>query len=176
MAFLLFKGSRNLGYRKSNLGSNSESNKRRRFNPSIFFLNQVLKRRRFGKIVAVAGWPLTALILWPAYFVFKTFPTPLDLKLTLAFIVLGFLTYLSASTATLLASSSLVFSTLFDYFLVKNKLNAAMINVVVIITAAMTIIALDLDSDRYGSALHGLIFALSELVFVKLVGRRSLLP
>ena len=155
--------------------------------------------------VAVAGWPLTALILLPTYFVFKTFPTPLDLKLTLAYIVLGFLSaadnlmyayayaYLPASTAALLASSSLVFSTLFDYFLVKNKLNAAMINVVVIITAAMTIIALDSDSDRYGnitdrqyimgfvwdilgSALHGLIFALSELVFVKLVGRRSLLP
>ncbi|KAH9806404.1 putative purine permease 5 [Citrus sinensis] len=152
--------------------------------------------------VAVAGWPLTALILLPTYFVFKTFPTPLDLKLTLAYIVLGFLSaadnlmyayayaYLPASTAALLASSSLVFSTLFGYFLVKNKLNAAMINAVVIITAAMTIIALDSDSDRYGnitdrqyimgfvwdilgSALHGLIFALSELVFVKLVGRRS---
>ncbi|KAH9697327.1 putative purine permease 5 [Citrus sinensis] len=101
--------------------------------------------------------------------------------------------YLPASTAALLASSSLVFSTLFGYFLVKNKLNAAMINVVVIKTAAMTVIALDLDSDRYGnitdrqyimgfvwdilgSALYDLIFALFELVFVKLVGRRSLLP
>ncbi|KAJ4709596.1 Purine permease [Melia azedarach] len=152
--------------------------------------------------VAVAGWPLTALILLPTYFFFKTFPTPLDLKLTVAYIVLGFLSaadnlmyayayaYLPASTASLLAASSLVFSTLFGYVLAKNKLNAAMINAIVIIIAAMTIIALDSDSDRYdnitdkqyimgyvwdilGSALHGLIFALSELVFVKLLGRRS---
>ncbi|KAI3929302.1 hypothetical protein MKX01_006538 [Papaver californicum] len=59
-----------------------------------------------------------------------------------------------------------------------------------IITAAVVLIGLDSDSDRFGnvsdnqytlgfiwvivrSALHGLIFALSELVFVKLLGRRS---
>ncbi|KAK9947346.1 hypothetical protein M0R45_002977 [Rubus argutus] len=152
--------------------------------------------------VAVAGWPLTALILLPTYFFCKSFPTPLNLMLTISYIVLGFLSaadnlmyayayaYLPASTASLLASSSLVFSALFGYILVKNKLNAAIVNAIVIITAAMTIIALDSDSDRYGnvtekqyilgfvwdilgSALHGLIFALSELVFVKLLGRRS---
>ncbi|KAJ0089796.1 hypothetical protein Patl1_14627 [Pistacia atlantica] len=152
--------------------------------------------------VAVAGWPLTALILLPTYFFLKTYPTPLDLKLTLSYIVLGFLSaadnlmyayayaYLPASTAALIASSSLVFSALFGYAIVNNKLNASMINALVIITAAMTIIALDSDSDRYsnvtdkqyimgfvwdilGSALHGLIFALSELVFVRLLGRRS---
>lgn len=152
--------------------------------------------------VAVAGWPLTALILFPTYLVCKTSPTPLTLKLTFSYFVLGLLSaadnlmyayayaYLPASTASLLASSSLVFSALFGYLLVKNKLNAAIVNAVVVITAAMTIIALDSDSDRYGnvtdkqyilgfvwdilgSALHGLIFALSELVFVKLVGRRS---
>ena len=102
--------------------------------------------------------------------------------------------YLSASTASLLASSSLVFSALFGFLIVKNKLNASMINAIVIIIAAMTLIALDSDSDsdsdRYdsvtdsqyiwgfvwdilGSALHGLIFALSELVFVKFLRRRS---
>ncbi|KAB1211878.1 putative purine permease 5 [Morella rubra] len=152
--------------------------------------------------VAVAGWPLTALILFPTYFFCKTLPTPLNLKLTLSYVVLGFLSaadnlmyayayaYLPASTAALLASSSLVFSALFGYLLVKNKVNASIINAVVIITAAVTIIALDSDSDTYGnisnsqyimgfiwdilgSALHGLIFALSELVFVKLLGRRS---
>lgn len=152
--------------------------------------------------VAVAGWPLTAFILIPTYFVCQTFPTPLDRKLTLSYIVLGFLSaadnlmyayayaYLPASTAALLASSSLVFSTLFGYLLVKNKVNVSIINSIVIITAAMTIIALDSNSDRYGnvtnsqyimgfiwdilgSALHGLIFALSELVFVKLLGKRS---
>lgn len=151
--------------------------------------------------VAVAGWPLTALMLVPTNFYFKTFPT-LNFKLVISYVVLGFLSaadnlmyayayaYLPASTASLLASSSLVFSALFGYLLVNNKLNAATINAIVIITAAMTIIALDSDSDRYGnvtdsqyimgfvwdilgSALHGLIFALSELVFVKLLGRLS---
>ncbi|KAG5032473.1 hypothetical protein AAZX31_06G207300 [Glycine max] len=152
--------------------------------------------------VAVAGWPLTALILFPVYFISKTFPTSLNLKLSLSYIVLGFLSaadnlmyayayaYLPASTASLVASSSLVFSALFGYFLVKNKVNASIVNSVFIITIALTIIALDSSSDRYanisdseyimgfvwdvlGSALHGLIFALSELVFVKLLERRS---
>ncbi|XP_065850525.1 probable purine permease 5 isoform X2 [Euphorbia lathyris] len=98
--------------------------------------------------------------------------------------------YLPASSATLLASSSLVFSCLFGYFIVNNKLNASAINSTVIIIAATTIISLDSDTDRYdnvsnrqyisgfiwdvmASALHGLIYALSELVFVKFLGRRS---
>lgn len=152
--------------------------------------------------VAVAGWPLTALILFPSYFFLDSSPTPLTFKLLVSYIVLGFLSaadnlmyayayaYLPASTAALLASSSLVFSALCGYFIVHNKLNASMVNAIVIITAAMAMIALDSDSDRYdyvtdqqytmgfiwdilGSALHGLIFALSELVFVKLMGRRS---
>nr|GLL45367.1 probable purine permease 5 [Ipomoea trifida] len=152
--------------------------------------------------VAVAGWPMIALILVPMYFVLRIYPTPLDLKLTVCYIGLGFLSsadnlmyayayaYLPASTAALLASTSLVFSALFGFLLVKNKINASIINSIVIITAAMVIVALDSDSDRYsyitdhqyamgfvwdilGSALHGLIFALSELVFVKLLGRRS---
>ncbi|XLS88740.1 hypothetical protein HN51_064748 [Arachis hypogaea] len=152
--------------------------------------------------VSVAGWPLTALILFPTYFVQRISPTPLSLKLALSYIFLGFLSaadnlmyayayaYLPASTASLVASSSLVFSALFGYLLVKNQINASIINSIVVITAGLTIIALDSSSDRYpgisdsqyimgyvwdilGSALHGLIFALSELVFVKLVGRRS---
>ncbi|XP_075490429.1 putative purine permease 5 [Primulina tabacum] len=152
--------------------------------------------------VAVAGWPIPALFLIPSYFVLGVFPTPLDFKFTLSYVVLGFLSaadnlmyaygyaYLPASTASLLGSTSLIFSALFGYLLVKNKINSSTINAVVIITAAMVIIALDSDSDIYGnvtksqyimgfiwnilgSALHGLIFALSELVFIKLLGRRS---
>ncbi|CAN4084420.1 unnamed protein product [Withania somnifera] len=121
----------------------------------------------------------------------KVFPTPLDLKLTISYVVLCFLTaadnlmygyayaYLPASTAALLASTSLVFSALFGYLLVKNTMNLSIINSIVIITAATTIIALDSSSDRFGyitdhqyiigfvwdilgSALHGLIFALSD--------------
>lgn len=154
--------------------------------------------------IAVAGWPLIALILLPTYLISKTSPTPLSFKLVLSYVVLGFLSaadnlmyayayaYLPASTAALVASSSLVFSALFGYLLVKNRVNASIINALFVITAALTIIALDSSSDRYGnisdseyimgfiwdilgSALHGLIFALSELVFVKLLGRRSFL-
>lgn len=152
--------------------------------------------------VAVAGWPIPALVLIPSYFVLGISPTPLTFKLVLSYVVLGFLTgadnllyaygyaYLPASTASLLGSTSLIFSALFGYLLVKNKINASTINAIVVITAAMAVIALDSDSDRYGnvtnvqyamgfvwnvlgSLLHGLIFALSELVFVKLLGRRS---
>ncbi|XP_022731260.1 probable purine permease 5 [Durio zibethinus] len=153
--------------------------------------------------VAVAGWPIPAMILFPTYLFFKTSPTPLNLYLFLSYVFLGLLSaadnlmyayayaYLPASTAALLASSSLVFSALFGFLIVKNRLNGSIINAIVIITAAVTLIALDSDSDRYpsitnsqyiwgfvwdilGSALHGLIFALSELIFVKFLGRRSL--
>ncbi|XP_020530891.1 probable purine permease 5 isoform X2 [Amborella trichopoda] len=152
--------------------------------------------------VAVAGWPLTSLFLLPLYLRPNISPTPLSLKLSLSYIGLGFLSaadnlmfawafsYLPASTASLLSSTSLAFSAIFGYLLVKNKLNLSTINSIVIIMAGAVIIALDSSSDRppgvskgqyalgflwdiLGSALHGLIFALSELVFVKLMGRRS---
>ncbi|WCJ29899.1 purine permease 5 [Euphorbia peplus] len=151
---------------------------------------------------AAAGWPITSFILLLSYLFFKISPTRLTPQLVLSYLGLGFLTasrdlmyayayaYLPAPTATLLASSSLVFSCLFGYFIVNNKLNASIINATVIITAATTIIALDSDTDRYdnvsdrqyiwgfiwdflASALQGLMFALSELVFDKLHGRTS---
>nr|GEY87142.1 probable purine permease 5 [Tanacetum cinerariifolium] len=152
--------------------------------------------------VSVAGWPIPLVILLPMYFFTRASPTPLTLKLGLSYIGLGFLSaadnlmyayayaYLPASTASLLASTVLVFSAIFGYFIVKNKINLSTINSIVVITAAMVIIALDSDSDRpsyvtdtqyalgfmwdvFGSALHGLIFALSELVFIKLLEGRS---
>ncbi|RZS13761.1 hypothetical protein BHM03_00045391 [Ensete ventricosum] len=151
---------------------------------------------------AVAGWPITALVLLPPYLLGRVSPTPLSLQLFVWYVLLGFLSaadnlmfawayaYLPASTASLLSSSSLIFSALFGHFIVKNDLNLSSINAIVIITAGTVIIALDSESDRYpgitgkqytlgfiwdilGSALHGLIFALSELVFLKLLGRRS---
>ncbi|XP_047325706.1 probable purine permease 5 isoform X2 [Impatiens glandulifera] len=151
---------------------------------------------------SVAGWPLTVLFLLPSYFFSKKTPTPLNYKLLLSYIVLGLLSaadnlmyayayaYLPASTASLLASSSLAFSALFGYFIVHNRINISTLNAIFIISVAVIIIGLDSDSDRYGnvtdseyiigfvmdilgSALHGLIFALSELVFVNLLGRRS---
>ncbi|GLJ48113.1 hypothetical protein SUGI_1015900 [Cryptomeria japonica] len=98
--------------------------------------------------------------------------------------------YLPASTSSLLASSSLAFTAVFAYFIVGKRLNASTFNAIAIITAAAVIIGLDSDSDRpagvsdgqyaagyiwdiLGSALHGLIFALAELLFIKLLGRKS---
>ncbi|KAK9726242.1 hypothetical protein RND81_05G201400 [Saponaria officinalis] len=152
--------------------------------------------------ISVVGWPLSAFALIPTYFFCKTYPTRLTWQLSLSYVVLGFLSaadnlmyayayaYLPASTASLLASSNLIFSALFGYLLVGNLLNASIMNSIVVITAALTIIALDSDSDLFGnisksqyimgfvwdilgSALHGLIFALSELVFVKFLGKVS---
>ncbi|XP_020679049.2 probable purine permease 5, partial [Dendrobium catenatum] len=152
--------------------------------------------------VAVAGWPLTAIFLTPIYIFGNRSPSPLTLKLFLSYILLGFLSaadnlmyawayaYLPASTASLLAATSLAFSALFGYLIVKNQINLSSLNAIILITAGAAIIALDSDSDRYpgisnsqytlgfiwdilGSALHGLIFALSELLFVKILGRRS---
>ncbi|KAJ7979611.1 Purine permease [Quillaja saponaria] len=109
------------------------------------------------------GWQLldgllTAILLFPTYFFCKTFLTPLNLKLIITYIVLGFLSaadnlmYVKHyESATLLASSSLVFSALLGYLLVKNKVNASMINAIFIITPAMSIIELDSGSDRNGN-------------------------
>uniref|UniRef100_A0A0E0B6H4 Probable purine permease n=1 Tax=Oryza glumipatula TaxID=40148 RepID=A0A0E0B6H4_9ORYZ len=151
---------------------------------------------------AVAGWPLPALLLLPCYLAGKAAPTPLSPNLCAWYALLGLLSaadnlmyawayaYLPASTASLVAASSLAFSALFGCAIAKNRLRLSSLNAVVVITAGVVIIALDSGSDRYpgitgrqyalglvwdvlGSALHGLIFALSELVFVRVLGRRS---
>eukprot|EP00249_Psilotum_nudum_P007536 c20637_g1_i1 orf=241-1386(-) len=161
------------------------------------------KRRWLISWVAVAGWPLTALALLPFYTVKGISPTPLNWQLWLSYAVLGFLSgadnlmfswaysYLPASTASLLSASSLTFTAIFAFLLVHKKLNAFAFNAVGIITAATVILALDSSSDRPagvskkdyvvgfildigGSALHGLIFALSELIFIKFLGRDSI--
>lgn len=160
------------------------------------------KRRWLVAWIAVAGWPITALMLLPFYLKHVS-PTRLSWQLLLAYAVLGFLSgadnlmyswaysYLPASTASLLSASSLAFTAIFAYFLVGKKLNALSFNAVGVITAGVVILALDSSSDRpagvskqqyavgfildiAGSALHGLIFALSELAFLKLVGRDSI--
>lgn len=150
---------------------------------------------------AAAGWPVPALALVPLYSARgreTAAPTPLRRSLAFSYLGLGFLSaadnlmyayayaYLPASTAALLASSSLAFSALFGYLIAENPINASTLNAVATITAAVAIVALDSESDRdpsvtrgqyaagfawdvAGSALHGLIFALSELVFAKLL-------
>eukprot|EP00250_Pteridium_aquilinum_P009572 c18762_g1_i1 orf=313-1461(+) len=153
--------------------------------------------------VAVAGWPLTALALLPFYIKRDVSPTSLTWGLILAYVVLGLLSaadnllfswaysYLPASTASLISASSLPFTAIFAYFLVGKRVNASAFNAIVVITAAAVILALDSGSDRpsgvtnmqyavgfildiAGSAVHGLIFTLSELVFIKYLGRESI--
>ncbi|GAB2294633.1 hypothetical protein Dimus_028829 [Dionaea muscipula] len=148
------------------------------------------------------GWPLTAVALSTTYRFSKRYPTLLNFKLVVSYMLLGFLiaadylmyayafAYLPPSMFALIGSSSLVFSALFGYLIVNNKLNASILNAMVIITAAAIITALDSSSHRYphvsqtqyitgiicavlGSAVSGLIFALSELVFLKLLGKTS---
>lgn len=148
---------------------------------------------------AVAGWPIPALLLLPCYLLLDgaspTWPPPP--RLCLWYALLGLLSaadnlmyawayaYLPASTASLVAASSLAFSAVFGRLIVKekNRMGLSTVNAIVVITAGVVIVALDSGSDRYpgvtgkqcalgfvldvaGSALHGLIFALSELAFV----------
>ncbi|CAM0952982.1 unnamed protein product [Alopecurus aequalis] len=147
---------------------------------------------------AVAGWPIPALLLLPCYLFLDgaspTWPPPPGLCFWYA--LLGLLSaadnlmyawayeYLPASTASLIAASSLAFSAVFGRIIVKknNRMGLATVNAIVVITAGVVIVALDSGSDRYpgitskqyavgfvldvaASALHGLIFALSELAF-----------
>uniref|UniRef100_A0ACD5XYX2 Uncharacterized protein n=1 Tax=Avena sativa TaxID=4498 RepID=A0ACD5XYX2_AVESA len=148
---------------------------------------------------AVAGWPIPALLLPACYLLLDggaspTWPPPLTLCLWYA--LLGLLSaadnlmyawayaYLPASTASLVAASSLAFSAVFGRVIVRsnNGMGLATVNAIVVITAGVVIVALDSGSDGYpgitdaqyaigfaldvlGSALHGLIFALSELAF-----------
>ncbi|WCJ29893.1 purine permease 5 [Euphorbia peplus] len=98
--------------------------------------------------------------------------------------------YLPASTGTLMSVAMLVISCLFGYLIVNNKLNASVMNAIVIITAAITIVGLDLDSDRYdivsdhqyiwgfvwdvlASGLQTLLYPLFELLFNTIHGRTS---
>ncbi|WCJ26256.1 purine permease 5 [Euphorbia peplus] len=151
---------------------------------------------------SMTGWPITASILLPTYLFFKIRPTPLSLKLILSYTVFGFISaarttmfahayaYLPASTGSLLSSTVLVFTCLFGYIILHNKINASIINCVVIITAAITIVALDSDSGKYdnvsnhqytwgfiwdvlGSVLQALLCTLLELHFSTLLGKRS---
>ncbi|KAG8050337.1 hypothetical protein GUJ93_ZPchr0009g1038 [Zizania palustris] len=136
---------------------------------------------------AVAGWPLPALLLLPLYLLGKASPTPLSLKLCAWYVLLGFLSaadnlmfawayaYLPASTASLVAASSLVFSAIFGYVIVKNRLYLSSLNAISDRYPGITgkQYTLGFVWDVLGSALHGLIFALSELVFVKILGKRS---
>ncbi|KAJ7552879.1 hypothetical protein O6H91_06G074000 [Diphasiastrum complanatum] len=152
--------------------------------------------------VAAAGWPLTALILLPMYFSRGISPTTFTWRLFMSYAVLGALSaadnlmfawsyaYLPASTSSLLSSSSLTFTAVFAYFIVGKKWTASILNAIAVITAGAILLGLDANSDRpknttnghyaigflldiLGSALHGLIFALSELLFIKLLGRKS---
>ncbi|MCO5572644.1 hypothetical protein L7F22_026402 [Adiantum nelumboides] len=152
---------------------------------------------------AVAGWPLTALALLPFFMKRNTVPTRLTWELMMAYTVLGLLSavdnllyswayaYLPASTASLVSASSLPFTAIFAYVLLGKKVTASIVNAIGVITAAAAILALDSSSDRpvgvsnkqyalgflldvAGSALHGLIFTLSELIFVKYLGRESI--
>lgn len=160
------------------------------------------KRRWLVAWTAVAGWPLIAVALLPFYLKKNTYPTRPTWGLLAAYIFLGFLSaadnlmyswafsYMPASTASLVSASTLTFTAIFAYFLVGKKLNAFTVNTVGVITAGAVILALDSSSDRpagvthnqyslgftldvAASALHGLIFALSELVFIKFLGRES---
>ncbi|KAH7297040.1 hypothetical protein KP509_26G050500 [Ceratopteris richardii] len=159
-------------------------------------------RRWLVAWTAVAGWPLTGLALLPFYFKKGVLPTRPTWILLFAYAFIGFLSaadnlmyswaysYLPASTASLIASSSLAFTAFFAFCLIGKRMNAFTVNAIGIITAATVILALDSSSDRPtgvsekqyvvgfvldlgGSALHGLIFALSEMVFIKLLGRES---
>ncbi|WCJ29892.1 purine permease 5 [Euphorbia peplus] len=152
--------------------------------------------------ISMTGWPITASMLPPTYLFFKIRPTRLTLKLIFSYVVLGFISavrsmifshayaYLPASTATLLSSAILVFTCLFGYIIINNKLNASIINSVVIITAAITIVALDSASGKYdnvsnhqyiwgfiwdvlASVLQALMYTLLELHFNTLLGKRS---
>jgi len=109
---------------------------------------------------AVAGWPLPALLLLPLYLLGKASPTPLSPALCSWYALLGFLSaadnlmyawayaYLPASTASLVAASSLAFSALFGRAIAKNRLSLSSLNAVVVITAVVAIVALDSGSDR----------------------------
>lgn len=160
------------------------------------------QRRWLVAWTAVAGWPFIALALLPFYLKKNTHPTRPTWGLLFAYAFIGLLSaadnlmyswafsYMPASTASLVSASTLTFTAIFAYFLVGKKLNAFTFNAVGVITAGAVILALDSSSDRpegvtkyqyavgfildvAASALHGLIFALSEMVFIKFLGRES---
>ncbi|KAH7387689.1 hypothetical protein KP509_16G036600 [Ceratopteris richardii] len=151
---------------------------------------------------AVAGWPITVVALLPFYMKRAMAPTQLTISLMVAYAILGFSSaldnllfawaylYLPASTASLISASALPFTAIFAYFILGKKISAPTFNAIGVITAASAVLAIDSDADRppgvsnseyalgfildvAASALHGLIFVLSERIFIKYVGRES---
>ncbi|KAH7387667.1 hypothetical protein KP509_16G035600 [Ceratopteris richardii] len=151
---------------------------------------------------AVSGWPITAIALLPFYLKRTASPTRLTTNLMLAYTLLGLFTaidsllffwsyrYLPASTASLVSSSTLPFTAIFARLVLGKRISASTLNAIGVITAAAAILALDSNADKpagvnnsqyalgfvlnaAGSALHGLMFTLSEQIFIKYVGRES---
>ncbi|KAI5084039.1 hypothetical protein GOP47_0000208 [Adiantum capillus-veneris] len=153
-------------------------------------------------LVQCAGWPVLLPLLVFCYWKYSIRPTPLTPRLALAYLALGCLSavdnllyawgisYLPVSTNSLLSSTQLVFTAIFAYGLVRQKITPYILNSIVIITTGTVLLAVSSDSDRprntthtqyvagfivtvVGSAVFALLLPLIELVFTKLVGKAN---
>lgn len=148
------------------------------------------------------GWPMNLVPLFFSYWWFSVRPTPLTPKLALIYVGMGCVTafdnllyswglsYLPASTNSLLCSSQLAFNALFAYALVGQKITVYVVNSVVTITMGAILLGIYAETDRpkgttekqyilgfvvtvAGAAIYSLMLPLMELIYRKVVGRSS---
>ncbi|EFJ07515.1 hypothetical protein SELMODRAFT_236291 [Selaginella moellendorffii] len=129
---------------------------------------------------------------------------PFSFKLVAAFASIGCLialdnflyswgmSYLPASTAGLLTSSQLAFNSLFALFLLRKSIGPYVWNSIVLVSSSAVLLGLHSSSDELpgvsreqtghgyvmtitAAGLYGLILSLTELVFAKVLGRKSTL-
>ncbi|MCO5561223.1 hypothetical protein L7F22_014844 [Adiantum nelumboides] len=153
-------------------------------------------------LVQCAGWPVLLPLLLFCYWKYSLRPTPLTPRLAIAYLVMGALSsvdnvlyswgisYLPVSTNSLLSSTQLVFTAIFAFVLVRQKMTSYICNSIVIITTGTILLAVGSDSDRppsttpsqyivgfivtiAASACFALLLPLIELVFTKLVGKAN---
>lgn len=159
-------------------------------------------RRWLYTWIECTAWPILLPPLFFSYWKYSIKPTPLTPSLALIFVIMGCLTaitnllyswglsYLPVSTNSLLCSSQLVFSAVFAYALVGQKITSYILNSIVIITLSTILLAMSSGSDRpkgttekqyiigfivtiLASALFALSLPLLELIYKKVVGRAS---
>jgi len=158
--------------------------------------------RWISTLLQSVGWPilLIPLVLYQGKEASKL--TPLTPKLVLIYVALGLLlagdnllyswgvSFMPASTYSLLCSSQLAFNAVFAFMLIRQKITPYIVNSLVLLTLSAILLGVHSDSDRpkgvntakyivgfictvAASAIYGLLLPLIQLVFKRVIKKET---
>ncbi|XP_002973993.2 probable purine permease 5 [Selaginella moellendorffii] len=131
-----------------------------------FYFTQGGSRRWLSAWIQVAGWPLSASMLFLQKTKSLRETLSISRKLASAYVVLGAInggvcllyawgiSYLPASTSSILISTQLVFTSLFALVIVRKPLSPFMWNAVVLMTCSTVLVGLHSSSDKPPGLTH----------------------